>query len=171
VKWTRGEILQMMQGVTFDEDVEIDADAFTDQYRINAVKDVHVSGEGHPDSDADHFYVNMEITGVMLCPDAITGKEIEVPFETECEEVYSFIEEEDTEDDGMRCVTTDVIELLPAVIENILLEVPLQVTEAEEGDYPEGDGWKIYSEAEYQESRKDQIDPRLAKLKQFKIEE
>ena len=36
-----------------------------------------------------------------------------------------------------------------------------------EDEYPEGDGWKVYSEAEYQESRKDRLDPRLAKLKQF----
>ena len=103
----------------------------------------------------------------MLCPDAITGEEIEVPFETDSQEVYVF---EETEEDGARVVTNEVIELLPAVIDDILLEVPLQVTEVSEDEYPEGDGWKVYSEAEYQESRKDQLDPRLAVLKQFKDE-
>ena len=103
----------------------------------------------------------------MLCPDAITGDEIEIPFETDSQEVYVF---EETEEDGARVVTNEVIELLPAVIDDILLEVPLQVTEASEDEYPEGDGWKVYSEAEYQERQKDQIDPRLAVLKQFKDE-
>ena len=44
------------------------------------------------------------------------------------------------------------------------------MTDTAEDEYPEGEGWKVYSEAEYQESRKDLDDPRLAKLKQFKNE-
>ena len=107
------------------------------------------------------------MTGIMLCPDAITGEEIEVPFETDSDEVYVF---EDTDEDGARIVKDEVIELLPAVIDDILLEVPLQVTEAAEGEYPEGDGWKIYSEAEYQELQKEKIDPRLEILKKFDSE-
>ena len=90
--------------------------------------------------------------------------DVEVPFDTESQEVYSFI---NSDEDGVRIVTDEVIDLLPAVIDDILLEVPLQVTVAAEDEYPEGDGWKVYSEAEYQESRKDRLDPRLAKLKQF----
>ena len=53
------------------------------------------------------------------------------------------------------------------MIDDILLEVPLQVTEAAEGEYPEGNGWKIYSEAEYQEMLKEKVDPRLQILKDF----
>ena len=167
MKWTRSELLRQSQKVTFDEDIEISSSAFDGNSRINAVKDVHVDGSGFLDDGEDRFYADVHITGIMLCPDAITGEEIEVPFETDSDEIYVF---EDTDEDGVRIVKDDVIELLDAVIADILLEVPLQVTEAAEGEYPEGDGWKIYSEAEYQESLKDQIDPRLAILKQFDSE-
>lgn len=167
MKWTRSELLRQSQKVTFDEDIEISSSAFDGNSRINAVKDVHVDGSGFLDDGEDRFYADIHVTGIMLCPDAITGEEIEVPFETDSDEVYVF---EDTDEDGVRIVKDDVIELLEAVIADILLEVPLQVTEAAEGEYPEGDGWKIYSEAEYQESLKDQIDPRLAILKQFDSE-
>ena len=167
MKWTKAQLLREPQNVTFDENIEIDASAFEGNSRINGVKDVHVYGSGYYEPAEDAFYADLYIEGVMLCPDAITGEEIEVPFETDSQEVYMF---EETEEDGARVVTDDVIELLPAVIADILLEVPLQVTEASEDEYPEGDGWKVYSEAEYQESRKDRIDPRLAVLKQFKDE-
>ena len=167
MKWTRSELLHQSQKVTFDEDIEISSSAFEGNRRINAVKDVHVDGSGFLDDGEDRFYADIHVTGIMLCPDAITGEEIEVPFETDSDEIYVF---EDTDEDGVRIVKDDVIELLEAVIADILLEVPLQVTEAAEGEYPEGDGWKIYSEAEYQESLKDQIDPRLAILKQFDSE-
>ena len=55
-------------------------------------------------------------------------------------ERYGTIE---TDEDGVRVVTDEVIDLLPAVTDDILLEVPLQVTVAAEGEYPEGDGWKV----------------------------
>ena len=167
MKWTKEQLLQENPNVTFDEDVAIDPSALNSNPRINGVKDVHVSGNGYLVDEDDRFYVKMNITATMLCPDAITNEEIEVPLETESSETYVFGL---PQDDAERAVTDEVIDLLPAVIEDILLEVPLQVTEAAEDEYPEGDGWKVYSEAEYQESRKDQLDPRLAKLKQFKNE-
>ena len=37
--------------------------------------------------------------------------------------------------------------------------------------YPSGDGWEILSEAEYQRRKGNEIDPRLAKLKEFKFED
>ena len=168
MKWTKSQLMHETQNVAFDEFVEIDPSEFAGSSRINSAEEVHVEGNGVYDPDSERFYVNLFIEGYMYCPDAISGEEIEIPFETESEEVYSF---RPTDEDGVREVNDDVIELMPAVIEDILLEVPLQMTILAEDEYPEGDGWKVYSEAEYQESRKDQIDPRLAKLKQFDREE
>lgn len=168
MKWTKSQLMNGSQNVTFDEFVEIDPAEFSANSRINSVGDVHVEGSGVYDPDAERFYVSLYVEGYMYCPDAISGEEIEIPFEAESEEVYSFSR---TDEDGVREVNDDVIELMPAVVDDILLEVPLQVTVLAEDEYPEGDGWKVYSEADYQESRKDQLDPRLAKLKQFDVEE
>jgi uncharacterized protein len=167
VKWTREQLLQDEQNVAFDEDVKIENAVFAENTLINAVKDVHVDGSGYLDDENERFYVKLHVTGTMLCPDAITNEDVEVPFDTDSSETYVFGE---AEDDSERVVTDEVIDLTDAVIDDILLEVPLQVTDTAEDEYPEGDGWKVYSEAEYQESRKDQDDPRLAKLKQFKNE-
>lgn len=167
MKWTRSELLRNYRNVEVDEDVEIDASVFAGNPLITNTEDVHVEGKGYLDESGERFYIDLIIDGIMICPDAITGEDIEVPFETDSEEIYSFI---DTDEDGVRIADDEVIDILPAVIDAILLEVPLQVTLAAEDEYPEGDGWKVYSEAEYQESRKDQIDPRLAILKQFKGE-
>ena len=79
MKWTRSELLRQSQKVTFDEEVEIDASVFDGNSRINSVKDVRVDGTGWLDDSADCFYAELHVTGIMLCPDAITGEEIEVP--------------------------------------------------------------------------------------------
>lgn len=164
MKWTLTELLQGNGRVEFDEDVVIDPDKFANNSRINSVEDVQVSGNGFLDDNEEHFYVTLHVEGVMLCPDAITGEEIEVPFETDSDETYVFTE---TEEDGARLVTEDVIDLEEAIVDAIALEIPMQVTIAEEGSYPEGNGWKVYSEAEYQKSQSEKIDPRLEVLKQF----
>ena len=70
--------------------------------------------------------------------------------------------------DSVRIVTDETIDLMPAVIDAIYLEIPLQATEAEPEDYPSGEGWRIMSEEDYEKSRKERIDPRLAKLREFK---
>ncbi len=168
MKWSRSEILKNTGHIDFDEDVVIDPAIFEGNVLINSVEDVHIWGSGYLDDENDRFYCKLNVSGLMLVPDSITNEEIEVPFETDSDEVFSFGDAD--EEDGTRIVTDEVIDLLPAVIDDILLEVPLEVTDAAEDNLPEGDGWKVFTEAEYEERRKDQIDPRLAKLKQFKSE-
>ena len=163
--WTRSELIRNPH-VHVDEDITVDSEAFANTTRINSVKTAHVSGDGYLEG-TDRFYVTLHIEGIMLCPDAITNKEIEVPFETDTQEYYSF-EESDSNDDSVRIVTDETIDLMPAVIDAIYLEIPLQATEAEPEDYPSGDGWRIMSEEDYEKSRKERIDPRLAKLREFK---
>lgn len=167
MKWTRNELEINGGSIQIDFDVEIEDTEFSGTPLIQSVQDVHVEGEGYLSEDSDIFDCHLHITGTMLCPDAITNELIEVPLDTETDETYSF---EETEEDGVRYVTDEVIDILPAVIDAILLEVPISVTEASEEDYPFGDGWRVLSEAEYQESLKDREDPRLAKLKEFKGE-
>ena len=168
MKWTRSELRQADEGhIAFDEDVVIDSAAFAGNSRINSVKNVHVDGQGFLEDGTERVFADMHVTGVMLVPDAVTGEEIEYPFETESEEIYAF---EETDEDGVRIVTGEVVELMPAVVDAILLEVPLQVTNASEEDYPQGDGWRVITEEAYQRSQEERLDPRLAKLKEFKEE-
>ena len=161
--WTLSELIRNPH-VTIDEDVEIDSEVFKGNSRINSVKDVHIEGSGTLEG-TERFYAEFTVTGTMLCPDAITNREIELPLETDCQELYSF---GDTMDDSAREAVNEEVDLLPAVIDAIMMEVPLQATESTEADYPKGDGWRVISEEEYERSRKEAIDPRLAKLREWK---
>ncbi|MCH4015187.1 MAG: YceD family protein [Solobacterium sp.] len=166
MKWTRDE-LELHEGpVDFDEMIEIADDAFSSSDLIRGVKDIHVYGNGFFDSENELFMCDLHIEGTMICPDAITNEPIEVPLDTESHETYAFAPVED--DDSIRIVTDEVIDLLPAVIDNILLEVPISVTEADEDAYPSGDGWRVLTEDAYEQEKKSEGDPRLAKLKEFK---
>ncbi|MGM9941763.1 MAG: YceD family protein [Bulleidia sp.] len=167
MRWTRTELLKGSGHIDFENDVEISDDVFATSVLIHSVKDVHIWGSGYLDDDNDRFFCQLNVAGTMIVPDSITDEEIELEFETGSDEVFVF---GDTDEDGARIVTDEVIDLLPAVIEDILLEVPLEVTNAADDELPEGDGWKVYTEAEYEKTRSEQMDPRLAKLMEFKSE-
>ena len=51
----------------------------------------------------------------------------------------------------------------------ILMEVPLKVVKEGLIEYPKGNGWEVVRESDQVEERP--IDPRLAKLKDFKLDE
>lgn len=166
MKWTYTQLTRN-PNVVIDEDVLISPEEFATSTLINGVKDVHFTGNGYLEG-TERFYVNGVLEGTMLCPDAITGEELEVPLRTEISEIYAY---DAKEDEDVRSVNGEVIDVLPALVDAILMEAPLQVTEADPSDYPSGDGWRILSEEEYEKSRKDSSDPRLAKLKELLDEE
>ncbi len=167
MKWTRKELLnQGESGIEFDEIVQFDDKAFDKVSGLHQVKDVRVHGVGNLNSD-NLFEVDVEIEGTMVCPCSITNELVEVPFETNSHEIFSFAPSDDVE---IHVVKNEIVELIPIVFQLITLEVPLRVVKDGEINYPQGDGWRVLSEKEFEESRKDQIDPRLAKLKEFKTE-
>ena len=168
MKWTRSELTaDDALNVTFDEAPEISDEAFRNNSRINSVKDVRVQGRGFLDEENDCFRVFMTVSGTMLVPDAVSGEEIEYPFETESEEVYAF---GPSDEDGVRTAQGDEVDLLEAVVDDIILEVPMQYSVIDPEDYPSGDGWRVITEEEYQRSQEERMDPRLAKLKEYKEE-
>ncbi len=167
MKWTKSELLNTRgHEFEFEEQVQFDEHAFDKVSSLHHVEDVFVSGVGHLNDDGQ-FEVDIDIEGVLICFCSITNELVEVPFETNSHEIFSFV---DTEDVEIHVVKNEIVELIPIIFQLILLEVPLRVVKEGEIDYPKGDGWRILSEQEFEESSKNQQDPRLAKFKEFKTE-
>ncbi|MFV0479524.1 MAG: YceD family protein [Anaerorhabdus sp.] len=168
MKWTKAQLLQHRDNaIEIDEFVQFQEIDFDREERLRGLKEVHVSGVGQFGHSMGTYEFDLDIAGVMICPCAITNELVEVPFETYSHEIFSFV---DTEDIDVHVVKNEIIELLPVIFQLIALEVPLRVVKEGPIDYPKGDGWRILSEAEFEKSKEDQLDPRLAKLKEFKVE-
>ena len=61
--------------------------------------------------------------------------------------------------------------MLPVIFQQILIEIPLKVVKPEIKEYPKGDGWKVIREEDLKAEKEREIDPRLAKLREFKAED
>ena len=114
---------------------------------------------------ADELRVNYHLAGNMICPCAISLEDVEVPFDLSEDEKVVQKENED----GFYLNEDMTIEDMAVYI--VWPEVPIKVVKKEKIEYSRGDGWSFVSEEDYESSRADEIDPRLQKLMEYKVEE
>ena len=114
---------------------------------------------------SDELRTEYHIGGNMICPDAITLEDVEVPFDLQDD--LKVVRKEN--EDGFYLNEDMTIEQMALYI--VLPEVPIKVVKNEKMGYSRGDGWSFVSEEDYESSREDEIDPRLQKLKEYKFEE
>ncbi len=170
MKWTKSELLQAKdQTIYFDDEITFDEAALAKVSHLRKLQNVTVSGNIHYDGTSDLAIVNLKIEGVMVVPCAISLEDVEVEFHTESCEVYSFDKNNESED--VHETKKDIVELYPVIFQLILMEVPTKVVKEGLVEYPKGKGWEVVREDDLIAEKKDAIDPRLAKLKEFKIEE
>lgn len=169
MKWSKLELLQAKNGtIEFEDTIDFEPAVFSKMHQIRGLQDVTVSGNIHYDASIERIFADLDIEGVMIVPCSITLEDIEYDFHTKSLEVFSF---DKTDDEDVHEVKGDVVELLPVIFQLILMEVPLKIVKKGLKQYPKGDGWEVVKEEDYIKAKSDEIDPRLAKLKEFKLED
>ena len=148
MKWSRMELLQAKDAtIEFDEMIRFEPEVFSKMHQIRGLQDVTVSGNVHYEASSERVFADLDIEGVMIVPCSITLEDVEYDFQG------------------------DVVELLPVIFQLIVMEVPLKIVKEGLTQYPKGDGWEVVKEEDYIKEKSKEIDPRLAKLKEFKLED
>jgi len=144
--------------------VDIEKYEVKDNIFLRRLEDVEGDVSFYYDA-SDELRINYHLTGNMVCPCAISLEDVYVPFDLSEDEKVVYKEDED----GFYLNENKSIEDMALYI--VLPEVPIKVVKKEKIEYSRGDGWSFVSEEDYKTSQKDEIDPRLQKLKEYKIEE
>ncbi|MBQ0035618.1 MAG: hypothetical protein KBT35_01735 [Firmicutes bacterium] len=145
-------------------DVNIDYLEVENNVFLRALKDVEGDFTFYYDIE-DKLRVNYSLVGKMICPDAITLEDVDVDFDLNEDILVS----NDTEVDGLFLDSDCRIEDL--LLQIVMPEVPIKVVKNKKIEYSRGDGWSFVSEDEFDSNKKEQLDPRLQKLKEYKFEE
>lgn len=170
LKWSKNELLNSPNDtIFFDEKIEFGKEIFQKINHLRDLHDIEVSGQIHYDTHSDLATCDFEVEGVMIVPCCITNEDVEYPFSTEGSQMFAF--HKVSKDEDIVEVKKDIIELMPTIFQHIILEIPLKVYKEGIKEYPKGKGWEVIREEDYENSKRDEIDPRLAKLREFKIEE
>lgn len=101
---------------------------------IRSLDKVNVKGKVVQKEDED--YINVRINGKMIVPDSISLKDLEYPFEIEYDDYL----------DKKYLKNENLLDIYEFLWENIVLEIPLHLTEVEDYSNFKGDGWKLISE-------------------------
>ena len=166
MKWSISQLNQLQnKGLFLDETVDV-SDLKELETSIREISPVHVSGRTDLSSTKVTFHLT--ISGMMILPCSRTLVDVNYPFEIMTTETFLFNQTSDFEtDEEFHQVQGDIIDLIPVIKENILLDIPIQIfsnnTNAEDAAPQSGQDWQVISE----ENKKSQIDPRLAGLAKF----
>ncbi|WP_027963091.1 YceD family protein [Halalkalibacillus halophilus] len=146
---------------------------------IRHIGEVNVNGDANVDKDLYHFRIR--IKGTMVLPCARTLVDVPYPFEVEVYEQFTTASYKASEEEEIHFVDREVLDLMPYIKENILLEVPLRVFSNDtqiEDVVPEQEGFTVLEEDTYleqeaiqhekfEEESKEKVDPRLSSLKDY----
>ena len=138
-----------------DEDINFDLNKY--QYQnIKDLNNLHIKGYISYNTP-DNLEFDINLTGNMVLNDTVTLEDINYPLNIKIEEEYELNAE------FMQVYmknSKNILDIIPILWENIVLEVPIRLT-TKENVKLSGDGWSLN-----EENNDDEIDPRLAKLKE-----
>ena len=99
------------------------------------IKDCYIDGEISIDYEED-VYLNAEIKGIFILPDAYTLEPIEYPFDV-------IIDDNIGKYDDFYNKNKNTLDILPFLWENIVSEVPIKCTKSDKTPELKGDGWSL----------------------------
>ena len=102
----------------------------------------------------------------MICPCAMTLEEVDVPYTLDEEVIFA-----DTDEDDDAYPLFDELDIDDLLLQLVLPNAPIKVVKEGKIEYPIGDGWRVLSEDMLKDLRRNEIDPRLAKLKEYKFDD
>ena len=117
-----------------------------------------VKVEGFIYNNDNDYELDIRINGVMTLLCARTLKKVNRPFDIQIDEIIDENSENSLE------IIQNSLDIFPIVWQNILVDVPLRVLapDAKE-ELTSGNGWRLITE----DTDEEEIDPRLAKLKDY----
>lgn len=156
--------------IDIDEPIDIEVTKLVNRNRLIALRDVFVGGHIYYDKYTSHLITDLRIEGIMTVPCAITLNPFDIEFSAKLGEMFSFDEVEDELADTVELIDGETLDLTPYLEEVVNAAVPLKAIDPELASYPKGEGWEVLTEEDYIKEKSQEIDPRLAKLKDFKFE-
>ncbi|WEV54174.1 DUF177 domain-containing protein [Leuconostocaceae bacterium ESL0723] len=177
MKFARPAVLKHRQTpIVIDENIDLKAvvaQRFSDV--ILSLGQLHLQGELRA-LENDDIRLTLQVTGEVTVPSSRSLAPVKLPVDMDLAETYVTTEKhlEDFEDnEAVFLLENDVIDVDEVILENLVASLPTQVltqAEAEEDQYPTGNGWQVISQDDYEVAEKDEepaLDPRLQKLDQF----
>ena len=145
-------------------DIDFSVFEFKDDPYVRRIENVFGYIDFYHDS-IDQLRIEYQLEGNFICPCAITLEDVEVPFNVSDDDYVTF----DENKDGFYIFGDMSLEELVVFI--LTPEIPIKVVKNDKIDYSIRGEFAFVRDDDYISLEKDDIDPRLQKLKDYKFEE
>lgn len=134
-----------------------------------------VTAKATPDNG--DIIIDADVKGSVTVPSSRSLTPVKLPMDFHISEIYVLTETAlnryDNEEVVLIVGDSGLIDFDKAVADNVIVNIPMQVLSPEEQNgkgMPKGNDWEVISEDDFnrQEKEDKNVDPRLAKLKDFK---
>ena len=129
-----------------------------------------VTVKGYCIYKSGEFIFSLNIKGNLILPCARTLVDVPYPIDIQTTEIFSTAEQlsKEDEENEIHLITEEVIDLIPVIKENIILDLPYRIFANEQTiqnkKMLQGNGWKVVTEEDSVKEKNNSIDPRLKKL-------
>ncbi|WP_342275194.1 YceD family protein [Spiroplasma endosymbiont of Cantharis lateralis] len=154
--------------VNLDKEFEINNELKLSHDLIKSIDKVHIKGILNYQDAMKSVIVYAKITASLTAIDARDGTIIKLE-----DQIYDWSEEyyfEDINDDQHNIVFGDKFNILEYAIEQIVLNIPMNLSNNYDKISFVGKDYILMSEDEYQQEQENQVDSRWDKLKEFNFE-
>lgn len=173
LNWAIAELMKYKETpLHFTETVDVKADLIKRDPEIMDVSSINV--DGYISFDKGDYLVSVTLAGSITVPSTRSLKPVELPMNFTFSEIYlSDPDHADQYEDGELLIelTGDRLDLVSAVEDHLLLNIPMQVLtpeEAADDEMPSGTDWEVMTESDYQATQEEQAEQpnaAFAKLK------
>lgn len=156
------------KAIRYDEDIEININDIENNPDIIKVNKVHVSLEAK--EVVDLVLVEYKIKADLILRSTRTLKPVPYKINEQVSLTLSF-EENDYEDEDIIQVDEDHYDMYPEILSTLITSIPLKIIGKDDPESLKGDNWEVISEDEYYKKKKEEVDPRFAKLLDFELDD
>lgn len=161
MKWQFSELQTYKdEPLPFNEKVTLKEDLLT-QFG-DVIKDITpVNVSGFAQSDDDDVLIHAHVTGELVTPSTRSLQLVTLPIDLDIDEIYiqdKEHEERYNDEESVIVVDDGKINFDEAILEYIVLSIPLQVLTEEEmtnGTMPTGEDWSVISEETYEKKKQE----------------
>ncbi|AUB31883.1 YceD family protein [Spiroplasma floricola] len=160
--------IELKKVINLDKELEISSSLNINHDLIKSIDKVHIKGTLSYQDLMKSLIVNAKITASISAIDARDGKVIQLLDQNyDWQEEYYF---ENVNDDQHNILLGDKFNILDYAIEQIVLNIPMNLTNNYGKISFVGKDYILMSEEEYQQEQENQVDSRWEKLKEFNFE-
>ena len=153
---TKRELIESKR-IKISTDKEIISDDLKQIEGFISLKKVYVDVEVNYVDGMELALVKLHVKGGLVIKSTRSNKPVVVDFEDNDEITYSFINNEELEDDSIIEVKGDEFDLHDQIISLIVTALPIKIIGSDEPENFSGDSWEVISEDEYVKRKQNDV--------------